>query len=221
MVAAVDYLVAGGRNGRDMNTPALMQVYAASPDGAWRFQDGKIRSETAVVAPFEIDFFERWTFARFLPTGQLALAFESGQPWDEGGSYGDRYGGVQVLALTAAPATWSLVAFEFDYRACDETFVPDDVIWHPRGVLAWLHDDTLFFQVLAAPRGVIPVDIWPRRDSDIGLAFSSDLPGRWRTLSLDDGGNLLSAADEDGIDRIDLARYRRARDGGAWRPLTG
>ena len=72
---------------------------AESPDGSWVFEDGVLRSADAVVSPFAIDWFERWTFARFLPSGELALAFESGQPFDyEFGSYGDRRWGVQVLA---------------------------------------------------------------------------------------------------------------------------
>jgi hypothetical protein len=62
-----------------------------------------------------------WTFARFLRAGRLALGFESGQPWGEFGSYGDRYGGVHVLALTALPATWSRAALEFDVRRHDES----------------------------------------------------------------------------------------------------
>lgn len=203
-----------------MNGPARAPLRAVSPDGVWRFHDGKICSDHAVIAPFEIDFFERWTFARFLPGGQLVLAFESSQPWSDYGSYGDRYGGVEVLALTA-PATWSLVAFEFDVRAFDETFVPDDVVWHPRGVLAWLHRDNLFIQILTAPRGIIPPDdLVPPRDSDCDLAFWCDVPGTWRTLSLDDDGTLLSATDDSGTDRFDLVHYRRARDGGPWRPLT-
>src|SRR5262245_13212970 len=117
-----------------MSKNVSLAISAVSPDGLLRFEDGALRSPAAVVHPDTIDFFERWTFARFLPGGQLALAFESGQPWAEYGSYGDRYGGVQVLAPGADPATWSLVAIEYDYRSHDESFIPDDVMWHRRGV---------------------------------------------------------------------------------------
>jgi hypothetical protein len=189
-------------------------IRALSPDGACRFEEGALRSCAADVAPFTIDFFERWTFARFLDERLLALGFESGQPWSEWGSYGDRYGGVQVLALTA-PAEWSLVSLEYDYRAHDEPFVPDDVIWHPRGVLAWLRDGSLAAQVLAAPRGVIAPDPLPASESRGGLALCVDVPGRWRTLELDPEGRILIAADGAGADRFDLELRRRSRDGGA------
>ncbi|MFY0537532.1 hypothetical protein [Nannocystis pusilla] len=87
-----------------------------------------------------------------LSRGQLILGFESGQPWSEYGSYGDRYGGLQVFAPTADPSRWHTVAIEYDYRSHDEDFVPVDAIWHPRGVLAWLRDGCLCGQVIASPR---------------------------------------------------------------------
>lgn len=131
--------------------PLRHDLHVVSPDGLWRFEDGRLISAGTEVSPCTLDFFERWTFARFLPGGELALAFETSQPWSEYGSYGDRYGGVQVLVLRGEPATWSPVALEFDYRRHDETFIVDDVAWHPRGVLGWLRDGELYVQVLAAP----------------------------------------------------------------------
>lgn len=199
-----------------MSDPA---VSARSPDGEWLFADGCLRSARATVHPREIDFFERWTFARFLPTGQLVLAFESGQPWSDFGSYGERYGGVEVLAPTADPARWALVGVEFVDRRHDESFVPDDVAWHPRGVFAWLREGCLYVQVLGTPRGEVPDDSWPGRDSDTDLDHYFDYPGAWTSLSLDDAGLLLTARDAGGVDRFDLAGRLRARDDGPWEPL--
>src|SRR4051812_46779585 len=165
-----------------------MSLVAVSPDGRWRFDGGRLHSATASEEPFAIDFFDRWTYARFLAVGVLALGFESGQPWSEYGSYGDRYGGVQVLRLAAGQPTWSLVSIEYDFRSHDEEFVPDDVVWHARGVLGWLADGMLYAQVLRQPRGPVVADPVPTRDSDLGLDFYIDQPGRWRTLSLDATG---------------------------------
>src|SRR5690606_26117577 len=142
------------------------------------------------------------------------------QPWSEHGSYGDRYGGVQVIAPAAAPACWELVAIEYDVRRHDASFIPDDVAWHPRGVLAWLHDGLLYAQVLRAPRGPIASAVWPERDSDTGLDYCFDAPGAWRSLELDPDGRLLIARDADGLDRFDLVHRRQARDCGEWRDLS-
>lgn len=194
-------------------------IYAESPDGVWRFEGGALRSATAVVAPFEIDFFERWTSARFFSGGQVALTFESGQPWSDQGSYGSRYGGIEILALTA-PDTWTVVALEYDWREHDETFVPLDLAWHPRGVLAWLHQSYLYVQRLTLPRrteAVVAPDVW-YRDSDSGLAWWHEWLGAWHRLSLDEEGLYLTATDERGADVFDLEGRRRARDGGEWVP---
>ncbi len=165
-----------------------------------------------------IDFWERWTFGRFLRPGVLALAFESGQPWAEYGSYGDRYGGVEVMALDTAAQRWYLAALEYDYRGHDEDFVPGDIAWHERGVLAWLVNDLLAIQVLRRPRGPIG-GARETRDSDTGLEYSTDLPGRWRELTLDNDGLMLTARAADRADVVDLAGRRYAPDGGAWEPL--
>ncbi|WAS93657.1 hypothetical protein [Nannocystis punicea] len=148
------------------------------------------------------------------------LAFESGQPWSEHGSYGDRYGGVQVLAASADPSHWQTVAIEYDYRAHDATFIPDDVAWHPRGVLASLHDGCLCGQVLKFPRPPIDDLIWNPRDSDRGCEFTFDRGGAWRRLELDEHGHLLTAYDQDGRNRFDLVRRRTARDDADWAVLA-
>ncbi|MFT3772597.1 MAG: hypothetical protein QM820_44975 [Minicystis sp.] len=194
-------------------------IRATSSDGRWSFEEGRLRSGTVEADVFTIDFFERWTFARFLPGGELALAFESSQPWSEFGSYGDRYGGVQVLAPGPDAGRWALVAIEFDYRRHDESFVPFDVVWHRRGLLAWLHEGTLSVQVLASPRGEIVPDLLPPRDSDQPMLFSFDRWGSWRSLAVDPDGRYLRAFDDAGHDVFDLELRCRARDGGGWEPL--
>lgn len=189
-----------------------------SPDGAWVFEDGLLRSAEVELPVFTIDWFERWTFARFLPGGELALAFESGQPFDwEFGSYGDRRWGVQVLALRSS-SRWELVAIEHDCRDHDQRFEPDDVAWSSRGVLAWLDSGALNAVVLDQPRGEIVPDLLPEADSaSEQVAFEIELYGSWRSLAFAEG--LLIASDEQGVDEIDLDRQLRRRDGGEWQPL--
>lgn len=196
------------------------EIHPTSADGTCVFRDGRLHDGSTSFDPIELDFFERWTFARFLPGGQLALAFETGQPWSEHGSYGYRLGGVQVLARTGEPSRWSVVAIEYDHRYHDEAFVPDDIAWHPRGVLAWLRDGALWVQILAAPRGPVQPDVLPTRDSDLGLALELEAIGAWRRLWIDEHGRLLSAADADGVDVFDLERRLVARDGADWTPLA-
>lgn len=177
-------------------------VQARHPDGCWWFRDGRVHSAAASFAPFALDFHQRWTFARFLPGGQLALAFESGQPWSENGSYGFRYGGVEVLSWTGVG--WALVALEYDERDHAEEFVPDDVVWHPDGVLAWMRNGLLYAQRLVTPRPMSMDEPEPARDSDAPLAFSLEVAGPWRRLDLDPGGRVLMARGRGRVDAFDL-----------------
>lgn len=199
--------------------PVHSTLEATSPDGRWVFENGVIRSISSGIVhePYTIEFFAQWTFARFLPSGALALAFESGHPWSELGSYGDRYGGVQILTETEAE-TWALVSIEFDAREHDESFVPDDVCWHRRGVLAWIRDGLLEIQVLTAPRGLVAEEAHPTRDSEY-VAFFCELHGDWRRLTIDDQGRFLSAIDDEGAEVIDLINQRRCRDTQPWTRL--
>lgn len=194
-------------------------VTAESPDGEWQFAHDVLRGPRGPVELPTIDFFERWTFARFCPGGQLILAFESGQPWSEYGSYGDRYGGFQIMAPTADPLRWVMVGLEFDYRSHDATFAPDDAVWHPRGVLAWLHDGCLYGQVLSRPRGELEFSTLPPRDSECELDRSFERWGAWRHLDLDDEGRVLTARDAAGCDRYDLVDGLHARDDAGWEEL--
>lgn len=190
-----------------------------SPDGRWTFENGVMRSGEIRVPVCEMDFFERWTFARFLPGGALALAFETSQPWSESGSYGDPYWGVQVVAPTPDGGGWELVALEYDSRHPDESFEPLDVTWHRRGVLAWLEGGILEGQVLEAPRGAPRSCFLPERNSDFGLLFSFWLDGAWHALEIDPDGRFLRAVDGRGADLFDLELRLHARDGGPWEPL--
>lgn len=194
------------------------RLFARSLDGQWTFDGQHIVSSDAKVDAFSIDFFERWTFARFLPGNALALGFESGQPWSEYGSYGNRYGGLQVLALTQPPKEWSLVAIEYDYRSFDETFVPDDIVWHSSGVLAWLVHGGLQIQVLQEPRGLIGWDLLPSCDSSQPLRYRYEFIGDWKRLTISGEGTKLTAIDETGLEFFDLVQMQRSRDGSTWEP---
>lgn len=175
---------------------------AVSSDGKWVFDGTTIQSRTGVMEPFRIDGFERWTFARFLDDRHLALAFESGPGRSKSG---DRYGGIQVQGAGESPA-WALTAFEFESRSKDESFVPRDVVWHPRGVLAWLTEESLRAQVRSTPRvaEVTPRGV-PPRDSDGGeLTVDLDRPGHWRSLSLAPEGRRVAVLGTDEIQILDL-----------------
>jgi hypothetical protein len=190
-------------------------VRVVSPDGRWLFDGDRIRGDGTAERPEAIDFFERWTFARFLGDGVLALAFESGQPWAEYGSYGDRYGGVQVMVYGPDGPGWTCRALEYDYRAHDERFEPSDVVWHPRGVLAWV-DESLYVQVLRTPRVTTSIH---DRDSDTGPYWSYEPAGVWRSVSLDETGRMCRAEGDDGFLVLDLEQRRSSTDGITWDPI--
>ncbi|MGX7826551.1 hypothetical protein ACTG9Q_15795 [Actinokineospora sp. 24-640] len=161
-----------------------------APPGDWWFDGHRVHSASGSFTPYAVEFHQRWTFARFLPGGALALAFESGQPWSEHGSHGSRLGGVEVLSWTGVD--WDLVALEYDEREHDEEFVPDDVVWHPRGVLAWLRDGLLYAHQVAGPRLAVG-DPCPTRDSAGPLVFSMEVAGPWQRLELGRDGRELIA----------------------------
>ena len=208
--------------GENRPVPADHSVQARSPDGSWWFEAGQLRSATLSGPPFTIDFFERWTFARFLSNDLIALGFESGQPWAEYGSYGDPYGGVEVLRFVPKRSVRSLVSMEYDQLALchNQEFVPDDVVWHPRGVLGWLVEGVLTVQVLTRPREPAEdPNPWPEPDSTLGLAATLEKPGGWQRLSLDDAGDVCTAVGPAGTDRFDLTSGRHSTDGVHWQSL--
>jgi hypothetical protein len=195
------------------------ELRAESFDGRWVFEHGKLRSGSTIVAPFTIEWFERWTYARFLPGGELVLAFETGQPYGDWGSYGYRMGGVQVLAQRSATA-WALLSIEYQDRMFDERFVPRDVCWSSTGLLAYLHADVLEGVVLRGPRAELVEDLTPQRDSEAeNFAFGFDAYGTWDSLEFDPNTRTLTAIDADGFDLFDLEHRRCKRAGGEWEPL--
>lgn len=204
-----------------------MNIQATSPDGLWRFQEGKIFSQDVVITPFALDFLERWTFAKFLRADQLALAFETGQPWSEFGSYGSPLWGIQVLTHTRQSDSWELRALEYDCREKKESFIPQDICWHPHGVLAWLCYDELYLQtelylqVLQSPRQDIPGwQALPPTDSMDNLDFTYSTHGDWTAVSIGSEGYQLIAIDDTGYDTFDLKwRLRQRKQAQHWEPL--
>lgn len=194
------------------------EIFARSLDGIWTFDGDHIFSAEATVEPHTIDFFERWTFARFLPGPALAFGFESSQPWSEYGSYGDRYGGVQVMALTKPPSEWSLVAMDYDIRSFNEEFIPLDVTWHSVGVLAWLVNECLEIQLAKEARDNPLWQAHPLADRRPDLVYQYEFVGSWKRLDLSARGDILTAVDAEGLEFFDLVHKRRSRDGSTWEP---
>jgi hypothetical protein len=192
-------------------------VCAVSSDGEWVFDGERLRSRAgAVVALDRMDFFERWTFARFLASGDLALGFETGQPWTDDGSYGDRYGGVQVHERARG---WRCSALEFDSRGFDEAFVARDVCWADRRVFACSAERTLTVTALVAPRAEAISLYAPQRDHELERVASFDRWGDYRALAVDPRGRWLAAVfllDEGAVSRevvtvFDLVERRGAQ----------
>lgn len=194
----------------------MIDISTTSLDGVWTFDGDRIRSAHANVEPYAIDFHLRWTFARFLPGNILTLGFESAQPYSEYGSYGDRYGGVQVLRLKPGSVDWQLVAIEYEYRRADEEFIPKDVVWHKRGILAWSVNDSLLIQLLASQRDDSGDVLLPPRDSDQPLEYRYEFIGDWKRLDISSSGHELTAMSTEGLEYFDLLGKRRSRDGSIW-----
>ncbi len=167
-----------------------------SLDGEWLFDGSCLVCGDHRSAVFEYDWWKRWTFARFIAPDVFAAAFETSQPYSEGGSYGDRLGG--VLVHQRQGMDWPLVALDHDYRAHDESFVPDAVAWHPRGLLAWLHKGELYAYLLR--RRPTDYDINSPSDSydEDNLALELNCFGPWHTLRVArDGQQLVAIGDHE------------------------
>ncbi|MEV0683611.1 hypothetical protein AB0I35_07055 [Nocardia sp. NPDC050378] len=198
-------------------------VYAESPDNSWRFTDGVLHTGTTRAVVPDVDWFERWTYAEFLGNDQLVLALNTGQPYDDYGSLGSRQGFVMVLQLDAHQR-WELVAFEWGLssRDHDEAFVPDAIVWHRRGVLAWLYKGNLEWHVRKAEQdGAIRVEplYLGDRDFELGLtAYSGELYDVGHEMSLD-GGRILTVGCGEGNRLIDVDAKAQSTDGHTWTPI--
>ncbi len=193
-----------------------IDISVTSLDGVWTFDGERIRSAHANVEPYAIDFLRRWTFARFLPGSILTLGFESDQPYSEYGSYGNRRGGVQVLRLRPDSSDWQLVAIEYEDRRFDEEFIPKDVVWHKRGILAWSIHDSMQIQHLASQRDDFGDPLLPQRDSDQPMEYRYEFIGDWKRLDISSSGHELTAVSNEGLEYFDLVGKRRSRDGSIW-----
>ncbi len=197
------------------------EIVAIAENGVWRFEAGAIWDEVSSTELFTDELHERWTFADFLPGGELALAHES--RFGEPESMGMAYGGVQIRTLT--DGAWSLVAFEYFEREVFEDFVPQAVCWHPRGVLAWVIEDLLYVQMRGEPRGIIsePIHQPPEPDSAGGLAYFFEtflLHGEEKPrLSLNTTGRYLDCVQGSSRQSYDLEELRERVAGGDWRAI--
>lgn len=145
---------------------------AESLDGRRRFAAGRLHSATTTVEPYTVDFFDRWTYARFLGPDTLVLGFESDQPCN-------RLWGIEVRTLDD-DGTWKVTDYEHEQRQHDEEFLPRSIVWNPQGTLAWLRDGILECRVLKTPRPALD-QIWPQAvqySDDFRLVdFWFDIPG--------------------------------------------
>ncbi|WP_460724282.1 hypothetical protein [Nocardia heshunensis] len=200
-------------------------VDAVSPDGRWRFTGGVLHTRTARAALPDVYCFENWTNAEFFGNDQLVLALNTGQPMhDDGASTGSRQGIVMVLQL-ADDQQWQLIAFEWglENRDHDEEFVPDALVWHRRGVLAWLYKGELRWHV-RKPGQQPPTRLEPLYltdlDSDFGLtAYSGELYNVGHAMTLDETGRILTIQSADGIHLVDVDDNTQSTDGTNWEPI--
>ncbi|KAF0847798.1 hypothetical protein FNL39_103700 [Nocardia caishijiensis] len=199
-------------------------VEVESSDNSWRFADGVLQSGTTRAVVPDIDWFESWTYAEFLGSDQLVLALNTGQPYDWDGSFGNRQGFVMVLHR-GQDQPWEVAAFEWGLAARDhdEDFVPEVIVWHPRGVLAWLYKGDLQWHVRKAPPDAVtrgaPLYLGDR-DSDLGLtAHSGELYDVGHAMTLDEVGRILTVRDGERICLIDVDDNLRSTDGHTWTPI--
>ncbi|WP_194818658.1 hypothetical protein [Nocardia sp. XZ_19_385] len=193
-------------------------IAVVSPDRRWWFIDGELRSDTATYQPHQMYCFERWTYARFPRDGVFVLGFETDYQWDDAAQdvTGPQHGGLLVLTLDHANC-WQLVEFDHDERY-GEQFAPSAVVWHPRGVLAWLDNGELAGRALRRPRILDSRNLQGLNYCDdfelVRLEF--EVPGAWETLEISADGAILTVGGQAGVDRFDLDNNRVSRAGAPW-----
>ncbi|MFE3758887.1 hypothetical protein ACFXO9_31685 [Nocardia tengchongensis] len=203
------------------------EITAKSPDGRWEFADGVLRSGTLRAAVPEVDWFERWTYAMFPTSDILILALNTGQPYERSGpegSVGNPQGFLIVLELDDR-RHWVLAAFELALDWCkhNEEFVPDAVVWHRRGVLAWLYKGELNWHVRRQPQRrdapdepIYLLDI----DSNQGLiAHSGVMYQSGDTMTIDDTGRILTFCHAGDAHLVDVDLNTESSDGRTWEPI--
>lgn len=196
----------------------MSDATALSPDQRWRFADGKLRSRGTVYEPYRPWNFGRWTYACFSGDDALILAFETDYEWDDfyNATTGDELGGLLVLVLQSE-STWRLVELDYDVRLGDP-FAPTAVVWHPRGVLAWIDQGRLFGRVLHRPRTFDGAEPEGLLYSDDYILVRAELEshGPWDTLYLSEDGVVLTVAGPAGFAQLNMDDYRISRDGRPW-----
>ncbi|MEV0296448.1 hypothetical protein [Nocardia sp. NPDC050710] len=197
-------------------------VAVVSPDRRWWFVDGELRSESTVFAPYRMYCFDRWTYAQFLRDGVLVLAFETDYEWDDHlmAVMGPQHGGLLVLRLDTENC-WQLVEFDHGERHGEE-FVPAAVVWHSRGVLAWLNNGKLEGRALRRRRVLDsghPQGLQYCDDHEL-IRLEFEVRGAWETLALSEDGVVLTAGGRAGSVRFDLDNNRVSCDGEPWQEPT-
>lgn len=130
------YTLAHERRDRwSIDAPAEGSPCAVSPCAAHVFNGAHLLSRSprdGSIAKRELhtrDFFDRYTRADFVDGAHLALCYETGQPWTDNGSYGDRMKNVHVCRVSPS---FDTVFYWWDTRQWDEDFAPSAIAYAPR-----------------------------------------------------------------------------------------
>ncbi len=143
-----------------IDPPAAKWACAVSPNGAHVFNGTHLVSRSrdgsvAIREPATRDFFGEFTYARFVDNAHLVLAYETTQPWSDGGSYGEPGRGVQVHRLDR---DLSIVIDWWDTRRSSDSFEPMFASFSAPYVLAVVHAST-------------PPELWITADSQLARGW--------------------------------------------------
>lgn len=154
--------------------------------------------------PFTRDFFERFTRAEFIAPALLALCYETGQPWSEFGSYGDRMKNVQIYSVGPAFET---AFYWWDTRRWDEDFEPTAFAYATPPRFAVYDEGAL--QIIEARELRADSNGMPERTDDASehWIYSPALSRIvWHPTAL-----LVAGRADDGVSIFDPINERRAR----------
>ncbi|MFI2478896.1 hypothetical protein [Nocardia xishanensis] len=108
---------------------------------------------------------------------------------------------------------------EFDHdERYGEEFVPAVVVWHSRGVLAWLNNGQLRGRALRRPRVLDsghPQGLQYCDDHEL-IRLEFEARGEWETLTLSEDGVVLTASSQARSVRFDLDNHRISSDSEPW-----